>query len=432
MRIATLGFGTLLLGAAFCWASSASAGDEREAAMTALIVDLNEAVLREAQLEDGLLTLKGLRTATMMHLAIHDALNTAQPRYQRYTKSASVAQLDPFVAAAQAAYAVVAQQYPQQRSAWEALRDRMKASTGGDASGQRIAAAVIAGRDGDGWNSEAEYRFHPMSPGVYAEFAEHSGTPQGFVFGTGWARARPFGLDSATQFRSPPPPPTSSRAYARAFDEVRSLGALASATRTADETHLALWWKDFVENSHNRLARQLVLQDGLDPWRAARLFALLNMAIYDGYVSSFENKFHYNHWRPYTAIRWAAHDGNALTKPDDAWDNLHQHTYAFPSYPSAHGTVCGAAMTVLADSFGPVRAFVMETPEVDSSGPGSAPLTMQPPVRRFRSFDEAARECAMSRVYLGIHFRYDSEAGYVLGQQVADHILGRWLQPQQE
>ena len=67
----------------------------------------------------------------------------------------------------------------------------------------------------------------------------------------------------------------------------------------------------------------------------------------DGYIGSFDAKFHYNHWRPYTAIRWAAHDGNPRTEPDPNWNNLHRHTYAFPSYPSAHGTACAAAMTVM-------------------------------------------------------------------------------------
>ncbi|MEZ5499731.1 MAG: vanadium-dependent haloperoxidase [Steroidobacteraceae bacterium] len=433
MQLKRFALGALLTCAAVTGAQARESDNNTpDAVMTRLIADFNAAVLRFAKAEDGLFTLKGLRTATMMHIAMHDALNSADQRYERYTDSTQADIDDPYAAATSAAYTIVLKQYPQQRDTWAQLRGRIRGADTRNKNtefGQRLAESLFEGRDGDGWNSEAEYRFHPMGPGVYAEFAEHSGTPQGFVFGTGWARARPFGLESASQFRSPPPPAIDSREYARAFEEVKALGRHASTARTADETHLAMWWKDFVENSHNRLARKLVVEDQLDPWRAARMFALLNMAIYDGYLASFENKFHYNHWRPYTAIRWAEHDGNALTQADESWDNLHHHTYAFPSYPSAHGTVCGAAMTVLADSFGAMREFTMETREVDSSGPGSPPMATQPPVRHFRSFDEAARECAMSRVYLGIHFRYDSEFGHDLGTQVADFLLRRKLIP---
>ena len=177
-----------------------------------------------------------------------------------------------------------------------------------------------------------------------------------------------------------------------------------------------------------RLTRQLVAQQHLDLWDAARLFALLNAAIIDGYISSFDSKFFYNHWRPYTAIRWAAHDGNPDTKADPNWNNTHRHTYAFPSYPSAHGTVCAAAAGVLADTFGEHFAYTMETREVDSAGPMSPPLEMKPAKRSFASFADAARECAMSRVYLGIHFRYDSEAGNTLGTQVAQYILRHRMQ----
>ena len=79
----------------------------------------------------------------------------------------------------------------------------------------------------------------------------------------------------------------------------------------------------------------------------------------DAYIGVFDSKFFYNHWRPYTAIRWADHDGNPRTRAEPDWNNTHRHTYAFPSYPSAHGTACAAAMTVFADTFGDDRWFRM-------------------------------------------------------------------------
>ena len=126
-------------------------------------------------------------------------------------------------------------------------------------------------RGDDNWNGEADYTWHPMAPGVYAEFNEHSGTPEGFIFGAGWAAAEPFLLESQDQFRSPPPPEISSAAYTKAFNEVKEYGRYDSQVRSEDQSHLAMWWKDFVENSHNRLARKLVEKEGLNLWESAKI-----------------------------------------------------------------------------------------------------------------------------------------------------------------
>ncbi|MEL6845303.1 MAG: vanadium-dependent haloperoxidase, partial [Bacteroidota bacterium] len=220
-----------------------------------------------------------------------------------------------------------------------------------------------------------------------------------------------------------------SESYTKAYNEVKEVGHTLSKSRTKDQTHYAMWWKDFVEHSHNRLARDLIKKEGLNLWEAARTMALLNMAIYDAYVSSFDNKFHYNHWRPYTAIRWAAHDGNEQTIPDEQWNNLHQHTYAFPSYPSAHGTASSAAMRVLSNTLGvgDQYKFNMKTATVDKAGPFSEKMQMDPPTRSFKSFTGAGLEAAMSRIYLGIHFRYDSEEGHRLGNEIVDYANANFL-----
>jgi membrane-associated phospholipid phosphatase len=420
MRIALV-FGLLVQSVA--WPAEAPAS---------FIVEWNAHLLATAEAEDGLMTLKGVRTAAMMHLAMHDALNAARHEYTPYALQMDAPDADPIAAASQAAYEIALGAYPKQAAQWQELLTRTSRASGAERQrsvelGHAAATAVLVSRQGDNWDSQAEYRFKPMGPGVYAEFREHSGTPQGFVFGAGWASVEPFVLSRPDQFRVGPPPAIDSKEYTAAFDEVKDVGSFASRTRTADQTHLAMWWKEFVEASHNRLARDLVVRDRLEPKRAARLFALLNMSIFDGYVSSFDSKFFYNHWRPYTAIHWADKDGNAATKPDPQWNNLHRHTYAFPSYPSAHGTVCAAAMTVMADTFGDKRNFVMVTREVDKAGPMSGKIAMNPPTRSFDSFSTAALECALSRVYLGIHFRYDSLAGNELGRKVGAYAVENYL-----
>ncbi|NNF28139.1 MAG: vanadium-dependent haloperoxidase [Gemmatimonadetes bacterium] len=395
-----------------------------------VVTSWNARILEIGESVDGFLTLKGVRTAAMAHLAMNDALAAIQPRYEPYTWRGRAENADPVEAASEAAYAVALAQYPDFAAELTDERARWTATVGAgppDDVGTAAARAVLARREGDDWNVDAAYQWHPMGPGVYAEFNEHSGTPEGFVFGAGWAIAVPFALDDPGQFRSPPPPAIDDPEYARAFNEVKAVGAAQSEMRTEDQAHLAMWWKEFVEKSHNRLARELTKKEELDLWDAARLFALLNASIFDGYVASFDAKFHYNHWRPYTAIRWASNDGNPATEEDPTWTNLHDHTYAFPSYPSAHGTVCAAAMTVMEDAFGQAYPFDMTIREVDSRGPLSEKVTMDPAVRSFRSFYDAAMECSFSRVYLGIHFRYDSDAGTELGLNVGRQVLERLL-----
>lgn len=423
----------LAIGVAVCNASSANES-QREACTSNVLVDWNARVLEIAAAEDGLLTLKGVRTAAMMHIAVHDAINSIRGHYSHYAFRGDGFGADPVATAAQAAYEVVVSQYPERQTHLRKDLRKWIAHVGDTDSARRstelaqaAARAILERRANDRWNEAGDYRWLPAGPGVYAEFAEHSGTPSGFVFGAGWATVEPFMLRRPDQFRVPPPPEISSATYARAYNEVKEVGRFESRTRSPDQTHLALWWKDFAESSHNRLARTLVAKRGTDLWTAARMFALLNMSILDGYIATFDSKFAYNHWRPYTAIRWANQDGNPGTLADPEWTNLHRHTYPFPSYPSAHGTVCAAGMTVLADTFGSDHRFTMTTRAVNAAGPQSALTKMRPPTRRFDDFAAAAMECALSRVYLGIHFSYDATAGNALGQNVGRYAVENYL-----
>ncbi len=401
-----------------------------------LASEWNRTVLELAEAEDGFLTLKGVRTTAMMHLAMHDALHAGRDEFDTYALHGREASALAAHSVAEAAYRIALSQYPDAHERLLALRQSSVNNTDNPrdversvAVGRAAADAVLEKRAGDGWDREAAYRWHPMAPGVYAEFNEHSGTPEGFIFGAGWAGATGFALSAPDQFRSPPPPDINSDAYTQAFAEVKAVGRFQSLERTPDQTHLALWWKDFAESSHNRLARKLVAEERLSLSAAVRLYALVNAAIFDGYIASFENKFHYNHWRPFTAIRWAANDGNPDTDAEESWTNTHRHTYAFPSYPSAHGTVCAAAMAAFEDVFGDNYAFEMRTDTVDIAGPFSGKIELQPPTRAFANFSEAAMECGLSRVYLGIHFRYDSTAGVALGRNVGRNVVKSMLLP---
>ncbi len=398
----------------------------------------NETIMAFAIEKDGLLTLNGVRTEAMAATAAHNALNAIYPVYNVYKYEGNIKKADPLTAVNQAIYEVVRRSFREKekelRELFTSLLDSIpdsEAKAAGIVLGRETARQILAMRAQDNWDGTSNYTWHPMAPGVYAEFNEHSGTPEGFVFGAGWAGATPFLLSSQNQFRSPPPPKTTSKEYTKAFQEVKTYGAFQSKLRSKDQTHMALWWKDFVEKSHNKLARELIKKEKLNLWEAARTLALLNMTIYDAYINVFDNKFHYNHWRPYTAIRWAANDENPDTEADVQWNNLHKHTYAFPSYPSAHGAASSAAMRVLSNTIGKgdSYAFTMTTSDVESAGPFSEKIAMDPPTRAFNSFTQAGHEAAISRVYLGIHFRYDSEEGHRLGNSIGDFVNKNFLTP---
>lgn len=381
-------------------------------------VSWNELAYRIAVGEDQFLTFKGHRTFSMLHLAMHDALNTIVPLYERYGYFGERMPGDPEAAAAQAAYEVLLSQYPDKKAeldaelaVWLDAVPEGGRKTRGIALGKASAAAILRRREGDRWDFQGSYEFKD-GPGQYRT------TPpwDGFVAQPGFRYAKPFALRAPERLRPPPPPPLWSKAYGTVFNEVKSYGAMNSKRRTQDQTGYAVWWMEFAEGSVNRLARQLVIDRRTDLWRATRLFAHLNMALYDGYIVVWDSKYKYNHWRPSTATREAAHDGNAGTKPDRDWLPM-RDTPPFPEYVSAHAAGCAGSLGVLKETWGDRVRLSMTTT--------TAPPGM--PARSFRSFTAAAQECADSRVMLGWHFRYATDAGLRVGRSVAEYVMEHHL-----
>jgi hypothetical protein len=391
----------------------------------ALAVAWNRTINDIAFAEDQFLTFKGVRAHAMMHIAMHDALNAVLPVYRQFAHRGVEPFADPIAAAAQAAHDVVLSQYPDQQvktdgalAAWLSQIPNGTMKTRGIALGRQSAAAILALRTGDGWDFQGTYTFSSVI-GAYQT------TPpfNGFVLQPGFRFTKPFGLRAPWQLRPGPPPGLASPEYALAFNEVKNFGAATSTSRTADQTAYAIWWTEFAEGSVNRLARQLATARNTHLWRAVRMFALLNMSLFDGYVATWDSKFEYNHWRPYTAIREAARDGNPATAPDPNWEPF-RTTPPFPEYVSAHATGCSGSFEVLKQTFGDRVPFTMETT--------TAPPEM--PARSFVSFSSAAAECADSRVRLGWHFRYSTNRGLALGRAVAswledNHLEFRWGKP---
>jgi hypothetical protein len=385
-----------------------------------LVARWNERAYEIAYAEDSFRTFKGHRAFAMMHLAMHDALNGVTPRYRQHTFTGSDPKASVVAAAGQAAHDVLLSLYPGAAEQLGAeLRETLAgetdvaARTRGIALGHRAAHAHLAARRDDGWEFQGRYEFR-AAPGSYRT------TPpfDGFVLQPGFGQARPFGLQAPDQFRPQPPPALNSRDYARAYNEVKRLGGAESRARTPDQTGLAIWWMEFVEGSVNRLARRLVVERELSLAEAARLFALLNVSLYDTYIAVWDAKYHHGHWRPYSAIREAAADGNAGTEPDSAWQPL-RVTPPFPEYVSAHAAACAATFDVLERVLGEIGPFSFSTL--------TAPEGM--PTRRFPRFDDATVECAESRILLGWHFRYATEAGMELGRRVSAYVWEGSLGP---
>ena len=361
------------------------------------------------------------RVYALVHVAQHDAVNATNPAFESYVFRGRDAAADPVASAAAAAHAVLAALFPAQQAALDAtLGTSLAAVPDGEAEkrgvalGQQAAAALLALRTNDGSDTPFVGNYTPgTGPGRY-QFTP----PFDFAAQPGWRAVQPFALTRPDQFRPNPPPALESKAYVRAFAEVKSAGVAGSATRTADQTAYAKFWYEFSELGWNRIARTVAADRRLGLRSTARLFALLNMAMSDSYVAGWDAKFHYDFWRPLTAIRAADTDGSAATAPDAAWAPL-MVTPPVQDYPSTHSALGSAAAEVLASVLGDRTRFTFTSPSAEPANSA----------RTFARFSQAADENADSRVRAGIHFRFATDAGQALGRRVGRWTVSHHLRP---
>jgi hypothetical protein len=300
------------------------------------------------------------------------------------------------------------------------------AKTQGVVLGHDAAAAILSLRADDGSDTPLIVEGSPQGtePG---EYRFTPGTP--FQFAPGWADVTPFVLRASSQFRASKPYKVTSKKYAADYEEVKRLGGDGVNTpsaRTADETEIALFWVESSPLRWNRIARTVSNDAGLDVWDNARLFGLLNLALADGYISSFETKNHYNFWRPVTAIREGDNDGNRRTDGDATWTPL-VTTPPIPDHDSAHSVEGGAAAQVLMRFFG-TDDIGFETCSLTLPA-GQTCADTSPVYRSYASFTEAADENGMSRILVGFHFRHAVDEGIEHGRRIADRTVNRFLRP---
>ena len=303
----------------------------------------------------------------------------------------------------------------------EAVRDAAlaaipdsQAKQDGITVGHAAAVAMLALREGDGWNVSVPY-VEPIEPGIWQPLPGQTPVvPQ-------WGMLPPFALVDGSQFRLPPPPGLHTRKYADAYNEVKLLGSKLSAFRPQDRTDVAnLYASASPVQVWNSAARQVSAAQGLTPSQNARLFARLGMAMADAAIAGWDTKYEYNFWRPQAAIRGGDTDGNDLTQADPEWLPLIA-TPAHPSYASGHATVSGAAAAVLRHAFGK-DGFAVKISH--SAVPGVE--------INYTSWDQINADIDDARIYGGIHFRFDQDFGAKQGHAVGIFVLENYLRSEEE
>jgi hypothetical protein len=408
------------------------------------------------------------RATAIIHIAIFDAINAITGGYESYTGIPRVhARTSVEVAIAQAAHDTLVALYTAQAATFdELLAEDLRqlripnriAMRRGIALGRRAAAAILALRADDGSQ-------HP-EPLVNIDFlcSDQPGKwrqdPISLIplaLGAHWGGVRPFVLESSDQFRVPPPPDMTSAEYADAYNEVKRLGGdgvVTATERTAEQTEIGIYWAYDGTPSlcapprlYNQIIVQLATQHGLNAIETARLLALANVAMTDAGIAIWESKYYYLFWRPVAGIREAdpgfgptgLGDGNPDTTCDPSFSPLGapasnlegpNFTPPFPAYPSGHAGFGGAVFETLRTFFKTDDiAFTFVSDEFNGVTKGNDGNVRPLVPRSFTSLSQAEEENGQSRIYLGIHWRFDKTEGIAQGRRIADYVFTHAFAP---
>ena len=328
--------------------------------------------------------------------------------------------------------------FPAQRSTLQPLYDASlstapngPAKTGGIAVGEAAAAAMLTARENDGRGGDFKF-LEGFDPGEW-RLAPPQG-PTGIVARdpAPWVGfVKPFLVPNVEMLRSHGPNALRSAAYTEDFNEIKELGSLTSTKRTADQTAAAIFWQDSGPAIWNRVYRSLATSHGLDIVDSARLFAMTNLSAADGSIGCWNDKAYWSFWRPITAIREAASDGNRATQADPNWLPLFDPsvpvsgpplvTPGFPDHPAGHTCISGATVHALRAFFGTDKVSFTAVSNKCSPAPC--------PPRTFDRFSDALKEIIGARVWGGIHFRTAEVQGAVLGNKVAHYMSKHYFEP---
>jgi hypothetical protein len=366
----------------------------------------------------------GMIDVAMVHVAIYDAVQAIEKKYEPYYVEIPGASGSPAAAAAKAAHDVLVSRFPAQADALDMTYQQYLLSHGlsesdpGVAVGTRAAAGIIALRACDG--SFPNPAPPPFTGG--SSIGMWRPTPPGNLpMLTPWlGNVTPFTLTRPSQFRAAAPPAVSSREYARDYNEVKTMGSLNSTSRTAEQTDMAKFWASTYGPLWNQVLRGIALAHVDNIADSSRLFALANMANADSLITAWNTKNYYVYWRPITAIQEGNNDGNPSTAGDSSWQPLIT-TPPYPDYSSGANNQTGAITRALELFFGTDHL----TFSVTTTNPG--PTNQD--TRTFNRFSDAAQEVVNARIYEGIHFRFADEVARKQGTQVAKWAFRNFLRP---
>jgi hypothetical protein len=365
----------------------------------------------------------------IVHMAIYDAVESIDGRYQPYFKSIAGASGSMSAAAAKAGHDVLVALFPGQNADLDTTYDNFLNDNGIDGLdpgvdvGKQAATAILGLRSNDG-------RFPPNFPPFVGNEAIGQWRPTPSFLPepppslapglTPWvASVTPFTMTAKTQFRVDPPPDTGSAQWAEDFNEVKAFGSLNSSVRNAEQTDIGYFWADNGPLMWQNALRDIASRYLSDIGDTARMYALAEASLADAQIACWESKYFYNFWRPVTAIRLGDLDGNANTDVDLEWQPL-INTPNFPEYPSGHASTSGAVTRVLQLFFGTDRV----TFQMASTNPHALLKT-----RTFSSFSQSENEVIDARVYVGIHYRTSDRAARAQGLRVADWVFKNYFRP---
>jgi hypothetical protein len=357
------------------------------------------------------------RVLAIVQTAVYEATNAITGRYPASgTSFESTPDASVEAAIAAANRVTLAKLVPSQQAAVDAAyQDALAvltdgpAKSAGIAAGDKAALAVLALRADDGFATVETYRPH-TSPGVYV--------PTVIPVFSQWPQRKPWLMTGPAQFRPGPPPALASAVWARDLNEVKEIGGKRSARRTAEQTEIVRFWESTMPTIYYGLVRSVAAVPGREVTQNARLFAAVTQAIDDAMIAIFDAKYHYNFWRPITAIRNGDIDGNDATERDPAWTPFIE-TPMHPEYPCAHCIVASTVGTVLQAEIGTGPMPTLTTTSDTANGAA----------RSWTNIDDFVQEVANARIFGGVHYRTSTEVGIAMGKTIGAMAVTRNLGP---
>ena len=361
----------------------------------------------------------GEREMAIVDIAMFDAVNSISPKYRPFlVKEDGFSDASAEAAAASAAASALEKLHPQSaaefKAALENYMNGLPASHADVAKGIRlgelVAQRIFDSRAADGSTGVDSYRPRTRA-GVYV--------PTATMVAATWPTLRPLVLERPDQFRPGPPVALASKEWASDYNEVKSYGSRNSALRTPEQTETAMFWLMTGPQAYHPIVRQLILARHMSLVDSARFMAAFAAAMTDAYIAVFEAKYHYEFWRPITAIRNGDIDGNSATEIDPSWQPL-DATPMHPEYPCAHCILSGAAAAVI-EAYGGLR----EVQEISLTSPTTPGIT-----HRWSSLDAFTNEVANARVWAGFHYRSSGRVGTAMGHEVGRYVAANFAQAQ--